>query len=113
MEEGGRGEGGEPVVGDGEGGAVGLSLCLLQLHDVLRYTGVGRPVCGDFTEKGDDVGYFEAADGIGDVGEELQWRHHFLECVLVGELDVASVFEVVEEELVEAVLRANGARAVL
>ena len=46
------------------------------------------------------------------MGEDLQWRHHFVECVLVADLDVVSFFKGVEEELAEAVLRADNASLV-
>ena len=109
LEEGGRGEGGEPGAEDGEVGAVGLALGLLEPHVVLWGVGVGHPVGWEFREEGDDVGDFDAADGVGDVRKELERHHHFVEGIFVTDDDVIRLVKGVEQELAGAVLRGGGA----
>ena len=112
LEDGGRGKGGEPGSGDGEVGAVGLALGLLEPHDVLRHAGVGRPLGWEFREEGNDVGGLKAADGVSDVRKELEQTHNFVEGVFLPEGDVKRLVEGVEQELAAAVLRGGGASLV-
>ena len=59
------------------------------------------------------VGDLEATNGVGDVGKDLERRHHFVVGVFVVEGDVFRLVEGVEQELVPAVLCAGNASLIL
>ena len=82
-------------------------MCLLNPHDVLRNVGVGCPVVWEFGEESNNVGGFEAADGVCNVREEFEGRDEFLERVLAAESDVVDLVEGVQEKLAAA-MRCGG-----
>ena len=46
---------------------------LLHRHDEFRDVGIAGPVAGEFANEGDGIGYFEAPDLFGKMGEEREW----------------------------------------
>ena len=68
-------------------------MCLFDPHDVLRNPGVSCPVVREFDKESDNIGDFEAADGVRNVREEFEGRDEFVESVLAAEGDVIYLFK--------------------
>ena len=71
-EEGGHGEGRNTIFCYWHAGMFGHFLRLLHRHDELRDVGVPGSVAGEFSNEGDGVGFFEAPDFFGEMGEERE-----------------------------------------